>query len=99
MFFAYSLSKNQTYLTVGKSLCSNNCLVNTLSWHTTDEYKLIDFYGINTNGSVKEECSGFVDKDANGYYSINIPSTHRGNKVTTLGNKLFMGVDIDTFEP
>ena len=28
-----------------------------------DEYKLTKFYGITSGGSVREECSGFVEKD------------------------------------
>ena len=76
------------------------CWTSELIEGTTDEYKLTEFKGINSDGTIKEECNGYVAIDDNDHYSINIPSTHDGNKITTLGNNLFTGgtVNLSTLE-
>ena len=59
-------------------------------WTATDNNtKLTDFHGLDENGNVKEECSGYIKKDTDNLYIVTIPSKYAGSDVTTLGNSLF----------
>ena len=76
-------------------------------------HKLDAFNGINNNyttnedgtiiydkdyGNIDEMCTGYVEKDNNGFYSIDVPSNVAGKEITILGNKLFKGLDIYTLK-
>ena len=64
-------------------------------WSTVDgnPTTLDTFDGINMdNGDVEEMCTGYVEQDESGYYSINIPSNIGGQEITTLDNDLFNAV-------
>lgn len=58
-------------------------------------YKLIEFYGINNDGSINDICSGYVRQDRNVLYSISIPSIIENKKITVIGNNIFNAVIVD----
>ena len=59
---------------------------------------LTKFNGINSDGSIKEECTSYITQDNDGYYKVNVPSLVGGQQITSLGETLFLPIDINSLE-